>query len=388
MNKESLKKLIKEAVKEAIILKRYGDDILAVSDLEDPKARSGETFRAKTKLKNAGFKWDSNVGSWKAKKGEIGKALDGVTKINKDHPIIDKFENLPEFIMAQEGFDLKAELAKKVDSYINSLMSDVDDVVNSDELQRFMEFNSKFRNYSMNNTLLIYIQRPSSVRVAGFHAWKKLHRRVKKGAKSITIFAPMSKKKDEINLDTSVKEKKFMFFRPVKVFDISDTEAIDERGEIPNMDWTADNTPNETADKLVAYSLGLADSMGIDVTHEDSQRGEQGYSAGNKINLSSHIDGVEKAGTFIHEIAHELLHHKEGMFFQGDKLPPTLKELQAESVAYLVLKHYDLPVKQMAKYLAMWKANKQEIMKNLQVLKKTANFIIEELDKVAKRHGG
>ena len=180
MKKSRLKQIIKEAISEAIVLRKYGEDVLAVSDLDDKKSQSRETFKAKTKLKNAGFKWDTEAGAWKAKGSDLKSIMKTIQGMNQDHPVIDKIENLPEFVREEGAVDKKSELAKKIESYIDSLISDVDNAINSEEFARFMNFNSKFRNYSINNTLLIYLQKPDARRVAGFKAWKNLHRVVKK----------------------------------------------------------------------------------------------------------------------------------------------------------------------------------------------------------------
>jgi hypothetical protein len=76
------------------------------------------------------------------------------------------------------------------------------------------------------------------------------------------------------------------------------------------------------------------------------------------------------------------------MFYDESNPSNDMRELQAESVAYLVLKHYDLPVKAMATYLALWKANKEKIIQDLPTLKKVANFIIEQIDKLEEKQEG
>ena len=63
-----------------------------------------------------------------------------------------------------------------------------------------------------------------------------------------------------------------------------------------------------------------------------------------------------------------------------------LYELQAESVSYVVLKHYELPTTQHTTYLALWKANKEKIQDNLEVISKVAQFIITKIDEEAARH--
>jgi len=177
----------------------------------------------------------------------------------------------------------------------------------------------------------------------------------------------------------------------VTVFDVSDTEAIDEKGEIPEKpQWFGKNDASELADEITLCCKTLAEEMGIKVTHSDSTRGEKGYSAGGHINLSSDVAGVYQASVIVHEIVHELLHSR-GHFksYIGDEdedkgLSAEIKELQAESVAYVVMKYYDLPVEHQAVYLSMWKANKDSVKRNLDIIKKAADFIIKRVNDIRK----
>jgi hypothetical protein len=59
-------------------------------------------------------------------------------------------------------------------------------------------------------------------------------------------------------------------------------------------------------------------------------------------------------------------------------------ELQAESVAYVVMKHYELPVQHQPTYIALWKGNKEKILQNMSTISDVAKFIIDEIDKIAK----
>jgi len=60
----------------------------------------------------------------------------------------------------------------------------------SDTLKRYLAMVAKFHRYSADNSLLIWGQRPDATRVAGFQAWKRLGRTVRKGEKGIAILAP------------------------------------------------------------------------------------------------------------------------------------------------------------------------------------------------------
>lgn len=122
-----LKKLIREYVKEALTLKRSVSDdlLLVVSNHEDPKSRSAETFRNKAALKNAGFKWDPNVNSWTIPKNKLDIAKQTLSKLNKVEYIVDKVEDLAEFIMDADNVSRKDLLSQKIEKYINTLTSNL-----------------------------------------------------------------------------------------------------------------------------------------------------------------------------------------------------------------------------------------------------------------------
>ena len=145
---------------------------------------------------------------------------------------------------------------------------------------------------------------------------------------------------------------------------------------------------------MFEYTKILAGKLGINVTNDDARGGEKGFSANKHINLSSDITGVGKASTMIHEIAHELMHWKTSSPFyidaenEMDKNPKAMRELQAESVSYIVLKHYELPVEHHPTYLALWGANKEKIKKNLDLIQKVAAYIIEKIDEISDKEEG
>src|SRR5438309_8983083 len=68
-------------------------------------------------------------------------------------------------------------------------------VQESDEYRSYLVTVSRFRTYSVSNTMLIWMQRPEATHVAGFHTWLSLGRHVGKGEKGIRIFAPMKYRK-------------------------------------------------------------------------------------------------------------------------------------------------------------------------------------------------
>jgi Zn-dependent peptidase ImmA (M78 family) len=315
-----------------------------------------------------------------------------INAINKVEVFVEKVEDLQEFIIDSDNLSKRDELSQRLDEFIKNLTTEVDEKTASDEIRRFLNFQSKLRKRSFHNSLLIYIQNRNATHVEGFRTWEqKFGRRVKKGAKAITIVAPRQTKKkddetDDSDIDQQVKRKNFTFFIPVNVFDISDTEQIPGKEHMyaTEPEWHAANTPDEKADKIGEYATQLASELGVNMTQNVTNRGEQGYAAGGHINISSNVAGVNKAATIIHEIAHELMHFKQSSVFFIEPSPSRAeKELQAESASYLVMRHYDLPAQHQSTYLALWKANKDSIRANLDIIKKVADFIITKIDEIA-----
>ena len=155
------------------------------------------------------------------------------------------------------------------------------------------------------------------------------------------------------------------------------------------------NLPNRTDRRSLVYKeferLGIQNRVEfieglIGEGFTNSERGEKGYSAGNKINISSAKEGAGEISTLVHEIAHELMHWKKSSIYYQENTNGELRELQAESVSYVVLKNYDLPTEHHSTYLALWKANKDKIKANLKVISSVASFIISEIDKIEKRN--
>ena len=66
----------------------------------------------------------------------------------------------------------------------------VSDLQNPVVWQEWLTFAAKFHQYSMNNQLLIWRQRPDATAVAGYRAWHALGRQVRRGETGIRVLAP------------------------------------------------------------------------------------------------------------------------------------------------------------------------------------------------------
>lgn len=390
-----------ELLDEALILKRLPEQgkLAVVSDLADDKARRSETFKNKTALAKSGFRWDNNIGAWTIADSLLQQAQTGLNTINKTENLISTLEDV-EVMVASSDAPNKNDLSSKIKMFIEDLANATDEAAADAKIKQYLTFFGKLRKRSFTNNILIFIQNPEATHVEGFKTWQtKFGRQVRKGAKGIMIFAPRTSKVsvtgetsgDEAEVDQGTKTHQVTSFRPVFVFDIADTDPIPgQEGKYDKPDepqWHDPNTPSETADILFECTAELMAEMGIQLTNDGSRRGEKGFSAGGHINLSSDIEGVARASTAIHELAHELMHWRAASpFYDAENVKANssreLKELQAESVSYTVLRHYDIPVTHHATYLAMWKANRDRIKDNLKIISDVSQFIIERIDKI------
>ena len=244
-------------------------------------------------------------------------------------------------------------------------------LLESTRWQKYLLSQSLTNNYSPRNCILIKLACPTATKVAGYHAWKKLNRYVRKGERGIKIYAPSPKKVRENGAFKSVIDG----FRPVYVFDISQTS-----GE----DLVTITKPLVGDDKGLLNSLiKLAYSRDISVTFEhcDSQ-GFYRFDKDNKlhlININPDYSSLQMAHTMSHELAHYLLHDpRESLKHLA------VRELEAESVAYVVLDYFGLDCSDYSfEYIAHWQysegANKDSALIQL---KKSAEAILKASDTI------
>src|SRR5438270_9042433 len=67
-------------------------------------------------------------------------------------------------------------------------------IQDSETFRAYLDVQARFHHYSPGNVALILAQRPDATRVAGYNAWLRMHRYVKRGERAIKIIVPMTKK--------------------------------------------------------------------------------------------------------------------------------------------------------------------------------------------------
>ena len=260
---------------------------------------------------------------------------------------------------------------------------------NSDTYKAFLNTMSKLNNYSLNNLFLIVAQNPKASAVASFKAWKSFDRHVKKGEKALKIWAPYQvTRKDEKGkpvLNKKGQEVKDTRFRLVPVFDVSQTEGK----ELPQPVYELEGTHQDYANLYrAAKETAAAKGIAFEIFKEPMEAHGYYSPTENKIVIRAGMSERETLSTIFHEMAHADLHNPKAL--EGQKLTRTNKELQAESVAYVVANHYGLDTSSYSfGYLANWSKEPDslaDLEAQLSIVQKEAADLIHRLDTAFEKY--
>lgn len=244
----------------------------------------------------------------------------------------------------------------------------------------WLDVQRRFHRYSWGNTVLIMVQRPDATQVAGFHAWHRLGRHVRKGEKGIAILAPIVPRfrvTDEETGDESVVVGSPRTFRVAHVFDLAQTDGAD----LPALPVTT--LQGDDPDGLYDRLRGIAAALGFTVEEDCLDHGVNGFCQHRERRIAIEVrnDPQQQVKTLAHELAHAILHG------DLDRLPRERMELEAESVAYIVCA--DLGIDSSAYsfgYLASWAAGgeaaQRAIAQSAQRIQTAARRILDQADGV------
>ena len=266
---------------------------------------------------------------------------------------------------------------KYMEELTQMLQTGLEEYATSEKYRDLLRVMSLFHNYSANNCLLIALQCPHASYVAGYTSWRNnFHRQVKKGEKAIRIISPVRyKKKNEED-----EEEERIGFKSASVFDISSTYQIPDME--PVQIGVSDLQGHIENYKDFLHAFQSVSPVPVDFRLFDGDaRGY--YSDTEKIIVIQ--DGMterQSVKTLVHEIAHAMLHTKEQL--QECKKDRKQKELEAESVAYIVCEHYGFDSEDYSfPYIVGWVGTGfQDILKeSMTVIQKTADEIITDVNR-------
>lgn len=196
----------------------------------------------------------------------------------------------------------------------------IKELFESEKYMRYLSVMSRFHRYSVNNTMLIYMQKPDATLVAGYNKWKnQFERHVKKGEHGITIIAPtpFKKKIEEQKLDPDTKapildaegkavmeekEIEIPMFRPVKVFDVSQTDGK----PLPELA----SSLSGNVQNYEIFMEALRRSAPVPLSVEPMAANMDGYFSPDqqRIAIREGMSEVQTVSAAVHEIAHSKLH--------------------------------------------------------------------------------
>ena len=314
------------------------------------------------------------------------------------------FSPVPEMMVAESAVPGKTadsngkseSRADRVKAITDKLEAGIAALFQSETYKAYLSTMAKFHNYSLNNTLLIAMQKPDATLVAGYQAWQKQHQRhVKKGEKGIQIIAPSpykAKKEREVldpatgrpKLDAQGKpvreivEVEYPAFRVATVFDVSQTEGK----ELPSLGVDELTGKVDSYGKLLS---ALTEACPVPIGFEQIESGAKGYyhTTEHRIALQEGMSEAQTVKTLIHEMAHQRLHSHEKEKPREERLSARSKEVEAESVAYTVCQHFGIDTSDYSfGYIAGWSSGKEtaELKESLGKIRDAASEMITEIE--------
>lgn len=287
-----------------------------------------------------------------------------------------------------------------VEQWIDDLTEHTDEAAVSEKYRHWLDTQSRFYDYSVTNTLLIDLQRPDATMVASFRAWQEeFDRHVLEGEAAIWIWTPIVAKKcprcgnspayhEKIECDfDGIPPEKWskgvVGFTPTAVFDVSQTKG----DPVP----TSDTASNRDSGDLVATVLDAASALELDVQVVASAEWIHGSARGvcerrSPTTLRPVVEVVDRdnddlARTLIREYAHAILH-----FDIDEESERSKREVEAESVAYAVGRHFDRDVDRSAISPARWRDEEREAIRTrLERISDTVSTLIELIERRSRQ---
>lgn len=275
---------------------------------------------------------------------------------------------------------------EKVKVLSQKLLDAVRQTFESNRFKQYLKAMSVLHQYSSRNITLIFLQNPNATHVAGFDAWKKFGRYVRRGETGISIFAPVkiADKTDKPVLDdngnsvldengtpkTQDVENNRIHFHPVTVFDVSQTDgeslpALCNELQSAALDF---QTIFSAIQNLSPYKIVFGPMRGQ----------EKGYCSHTerKIALKSGMSDAQIVKTLIHEYAHAVIHKDTGKSREQRKI-------EAESAAFIVSDFLGIDTSGYSfDYVSVWShgMNIEQLQDVLENIQTGANEIIFRID--------
>ena len=272
----------------------------------------------------------------------------------------------------------------KIKSALESIENGLAAINTDKDWIRYLTFCSSFYNYSYNNIILIMMQRPDATYVAGYTAWRKLNRYVKKGEKGIGILCPCIRKveafkePDDANVyndrEAEKEVKKVITgFRIGYVYDLSQTDGDDSMLPVL-VTGLAGNSEQEQAiyEALLKY---VSSQYHVQEVTGTSAKGS--YNIDTKvITVRSDLQYKQKIKSILHELSHAV----DFEMHPDLTIPRNKREIIGESCAFVICLRLGIDTSSYSfSYLKSWLKDPKELGEVADCVQKISSKIINEL---------
>jgi len=308
----------------------------------------------------------------------------------------------------KEAYKIEAEARRQ--DLTEKLKAGMMELYDSDKYREYLQAMSHFHKYSRRNIMLIKTQMPHATRVASKLLWEKeFNRHPRKGTKALYIYAPTGSKKpvsmefgviDPETKATKLDENGNVItevltsqasgpgFRLVPVFDVSQThgeplpELVEDlAGQVENYD-------------LLVNALEAVSPLPIEFKPLPPTKDGRCIH-GECIEIREDMSEAQTIAVMVHEIAHAKLHDKSAGLETEDEKSKSVKEIEAESIAYVVCQRFGIETGANSfGYLAEWSNHDKDMTQlnaSLETIRKEAGTLINDIssrfDAICKERG-
>jgi hypothetical protein len=226
---------------------------------------------------------------------------------------------------------------------------------------------------SFGNILLISTQRPAARQVAGFKAWNELGRRVRQGEKGIMIFAPILSEPKPTENGGKQPEPQLLGFRPVRVWDIDQTEG--EPADISSI-------VNPDLADVLAKLMELAASQETEIQYSEKIAPAKSTSFRGVIRLLPDMQAEETVLALVRELAIQFLYETQRRSFV------TRDVIRREALAVVFVVGHALGLMAEPESIELYQGNLSLFSESLEVVKRTASIILGAISPRGEHEGG
>ena len=289
---------------------------------------------------------------------------------------------------------------KDLNAVMQSLEKGMEDFLQGDEsrYRQYLQVMTKFHSYSLNNTLLIAMQRPDATLCNSYKRWQGLGRQVRAGEKGIRIIAPAPIKTKRTREQKDGNQKTILGtdgkplteevevtiprFKPTTIFAYEQTEGEPLPLLLPE-ELTA------SVENFELFMKAIEKAAPVPIRFDEIEGGAKGYyhTINKEIVIQKGMSELQTMKTAVHECAHSLLHDKDLLAVQGIQKDSMTKEVEAESVAFAVCQYFGLDTSDYSfPYIAGWSHSHdiKDVKASLDTVRKTAGQFIDDVSEQMK----